>query len=50
VCVCVCHYIYVYICIAEREKVVCLNTEAALESSLQLRAENAAELLNVHAN
>ena len=47
-------YIYIYTYIAEREKAVCLSTEAALESSLQLRAEKAAVLqatqVNVHAN
>jgi hypothetical protein len=37
-------YIYIYIYIVEREKAACLSTEAALESSLQLRAEKAAVL------
>ena len=57
-CVCVCVsvyiYIYIYIYIAEGEKAVCLSTEAALESRLQLRAEKAAVLqatqVNAHAN
>ena len=45
---------YTYVCIGEREKAVCLSTEAALESSLQLGADKAAVLqatqVNVHAN
>ena len=60
VCIYIYLYIYIYnihpyIHIAEGEKAVCLlSTEAALESSLQLRAEEAAVLqatqVNVHAN
>ena len=45
---------YIHTYIAEGEKAVCLSTEAALESSLQLRAEKAAVLqatqVNAHAN
>jgi hypothetical protein len=47
-------YVYIYIYTSQREKAVCLSTEAALESSFQLRAAKAAVLqatqVNVHAN